>query len=102
MDSAGPDRYAGMLGLGLMYLWGATLFGWIEWYQSEILFVKVVGIIGMVLASLTGISTFLYVNGLESKLKQSQEKSEFYEAQAKAWMNQTQQAARERATHEHS
>jgi len=57
-----------------MYLWGATLVGWVDWAQSEVVFSKVVGIAGMALASLSGIAAFLYVNGLESQVKRLQEK----------------------------
>ncbi|MEO7861331.1 MAG: hypothetical protein ABIU05_12970 [Nitrospirales bacterium] len=83
MDPIIPKRYAGLVGLGLMYLWGATLLSWADWAQSEVVFSKVVGIAGMALASLSGIAAFLYVNGLESQVKRLQEKNESYETQAK-------------------
>lgn len=87
-----PSRYAGLIGLGLMYLWGATLTGWVGWSQSDVLLVKVVAIVGMLLASASGISTFLYVNDLEVQLRKLRETSEFFETQAKEWMDQSQLA----------
>lgn len=92
MEQLIPQRYAGLVGLGLMYLWGATLLVWVDWIQSEVLFVKVFGIVGAALASLSGIAVFLYVSSLESQLKKIKEKNEFHEAQAKEWMDQAQLA----------
>lgn len=76
------------MGLGLMYLWGATLLVWVDWTQSEVIFVKVVGIAGAALATLSGLATFVYVSGLESKLHDLAEKNSFNEAQAKEWRDQ--------------
>jgi hypothetical protein len=83
MNQLIPERYAGLIGLGLMYLWGATLIVWVDWAQSEVIFVKIVGFAGAALASLSGLSTFLYVSGLESEVKELRSKNSFYEAQEK-------------------
>lgn len=64
-----PERYAGLIGFGLMYLWGSTLLAWVDWIQSYGIFEQIVGIAGVALASLSGIASFLYVNGLESEVK---------------------------------
>ena len=87
-----PERYAGLIGLGLMYLWGATLLVWVDWAQSEVIFVKIIGVAGAALASLSGVATFLYVNGLESEVKDLRAKSSCIEAQAKEWKDQAQLA----------
>lgn len=87
-----PKRYAALVGIGMMYLWGATLLAWVDWWRSEIIVVKTVGIVGMALASLSGIAAFFYVNDLESQVKMLKEKKEFLEDQAKEWMNQAQLA----------
>lgn len=92
MNQLIPERYAGLIGLGLMYLWGATLLVWVDWTQSEVVFVKIVGFAGAALASLSGVATFLYVNGLESKVKDLRAKNSFNEAQAKEWKDQAQLA----------
>lgn len=75
-----------------MYLWGATLLFWVDWTQSEVIFVKVVGIAGTAMACLSGLATFLYINGLESELKELRAKNSFNEAQAKEWKDQAQLA----------
>jgi hypothetical protein len=87
-----PEKYAGLIGLGLMYLWAATLIVWVDWTQSSVIFVKIVGIAGAILASLSGVATFLYVNGLESEVKDLREKASFHAAQAKEWQDQAQLA----------
>ena len=92
MNQLIPEKYAGLIGLGLMYLWGATLFVWVDWTQSSVIFVKVVGIAGAVLASLSGVAAFLYVNGLESEIKDLRAKNSFNAAQAKEWQDQAQLA----------
>ena len=92
MNQLIPERYAGLIGLGLMYLWGATLIVWVNWTQSEVIFVKIVGIAGAALASLSGLSAFLYVNGLESEVKELRANNSFNEAQAKEWKDQAQLA----------
>lgn len=92
MNQLIPKRYAGFIGLGLMYLWGSTLLVWIDWTQSEIIFNKIIGISGAALASLSGLATFLYVNGLESDVKDLRAKNSFNEAQAKEWKDQAQLA----------
>jgi hypothetical protein len=86
------EKYAGFICLGLLYLWGATLIVWADWTQSSVIFVKVVGIVGAILASLSGIATFLYINGLESEVKDLRVKNSFHEAQAKEWLDQAQRA----------
>ena len=92
MNQLIPERYAGLIGLGLMYLWGATLIVWVDWTQSEVVFVKIVGIAAAALASLSGLSAFLYINGLESEVKELRAKSSFNESQAKEWKDQAQLA----------
>lgn len=87
-----PERYAGLIGLGLMYLWCATLLVWVDWTQSEVIFVKIIGFAGAALASLSGIAAFLYVNGLESEVKDLRAKNSFNESQAKEWKDQAQLA----------
>ena len=57
MNQLIPERCAGLIGLGVMYLWGATLLVWVDWTQSEVIFVKIVGVSGAVLASLIGVAT---------------------------------------------
>lgn len=74
MNQTISKRHAGSIGLGLMYLWGTTLIFWVDWVQSEVIFVKVAGIVGAALASLSGLATFLYANSLESEIKDLIEK----------------------------
>lgn len=88
MNQLIPERYAGFIGIGLMYLWGSTLLVWVSWTQSEVIFVKIVGIAGAALASLSGLATFLYVSDLESKVKDLRAKNTFNEGQAKEWKDQ--------------
>ena len=90
MNQIISERYAGLIGFGLMYLLGATLLVWVDWTQSDIIFEKIVGVAGAVLASLSGVGTFFYVNGLESEVKELRAKNSFNEAQAKEWKDQAQ------------
>lgn len=90
MNQLIPERYASLVGLGLMYLWAATVLIWVDWIQSEVLVVKIVGIVGTALASLSGLTAFLYVNGIESELKDLREKHSLSEAQAKDCRDQAQ------------
>ena len=90
MNQLIPERYAGLIGFGLMYLWGATLLVWVDWTQSDVIFVRIIGVAGAAFASLSGVATFLYVNGLESEVKDLRAKNSFNEAQAKEWQDQAQ------------
>ena len=78
-----PERYSGLVGLGVGYLWVVTVLFWMDWTQSEVIFVKIVGFAAAALASLSGLSVFLYVDGLESEVKDLRSKNCFYEEQAK-------------------
>ena len=90
MNQLISQRYASLIGLGLMYLWGVTLLVWVNWVQSEVIFVKVIGFSGAALASLSGLSVFLYVSGLESEVEELRSKNSFNEAQAEEWRDQAQ------------
>lgn len=92
MNQLIPERYAGLIGFGLIYLWCATALVWVDWMQSDVIFVKIVGAAGSALASLSGVATFFYINGLESEVKDLRSKNSFNEAQAKEWKDQAQLA----------
>lgn len=92
MEQTIPQRYAGLIGLGLMYLWGTTLLVWGDWIQSDVLLVKCIGIMGALLASLSGLAIFLYVSDLETQLRSIKEKNALNETQAQEWKDQSQLA----------
>lgn len=84
------SRYAGVIGLGIMYLWAATIFVWIDWIKSDTVAKSIVGIIGVLLASASGVSAFLYLAHLEARLKELEESNVRNESQAHEWMDQAQ------------
>ena len=92
MEQIIPERYAGIIGIGVMYLWGTASVTWVSWAQSEVLFMKIIGVAGALLASLCGIAIYLYVSGIESQLRVTREKIVLYENEAKIWSEQAQLA----------
>ena len=56
-------------GLGLMFLWGTAYFPWIDLWQANNLFAKIIGIAGAMLVSLSGIAIAIYTNDVEMRLK---------------------------------
>lgn len=87
-----PKRHAMLVGLGLMYLWCTTLIVCVGWWQSGSLFAKVFGIVGAAVASLSGTATFFFINDLECRVRDLNEKKEFFESEAKRWTDQAQLA----------
>jgi hypothetical protein len=92
MEKTLPRRYTALIGFGLIYLWATTLIVWVDWSQSDVLFVKSIGVIGASLASLSGIAIFLHVSDLETQLRASKEKNALNEALAQEYKDQSQLA----------
>jgi hypothetical protein len=79
VDRTIPERYAGLVGLGLMYLWMCALFFWLDLAESVDIFKKVIGYGGMALTSVCGIAAFFYTSDLESELKNLKGRNSFYD-----------------------
>ena len=85
-----PERYAGLVAFGIMYLWVSTILLWVEWTKSESNLLQIIGFAGAILASVSGLAIFFYTNGLESELKDLKAKNSFHESQANEWKEQAQ------------
>ena len=86
------SRYIGLIGLGLMFMWGSALMPWIDFSRSHHVAPQLMGFLGACLVSATGLATFLYVNFLEGEVKRLKERNETNEAEAQMWKDQAQQA----------
>lgn len=87
-----PQRYAGLISFGIIFLWTTTLLVWVDWSQSDVLLVKSIGVICTLLTSLSGIAIFFYVGDLETQLRDTEEKNAFNEALAQEFKEKLQHA----------
>ena len=72
MNKQTRKKYSGLIGLGLLYMWGCAGLYWVgsaAWF------------VGGGLVSISGIAVFFYVNSLEEELRQPSRKqvNGFYE-----------------------
>ncbi len=106
MKSTISERYASLIGLALMYLWGVAALYWLDWVQSDVFFRQAFGFAGAILASVSGISLFLYIGEISSEVKELRKTNSFNEAEANEWRHQAQVAIaileKERASNKHS
>ena len=91
-DSLIPKHYAGLIGLGLLFMWGAALVSWIRLSQSPNGALMLIGFLGAATVSASGIAIVLYIADLESKVRKLTESNNFNESQAETWKEQAQRA----------
>ena len=82
MEQSLTDKYAGWVGLGLLYMWGFATIPWANFSSSYQLWVKVISFLGAVLVSASGLAVLLYVGHLEERLRQYMEISNSNELNA--------------------
>jgi len=88
-----PRKYVGIfVGLGLMFIWVTAYFPWIDFWQADNLFAKLIGITGTLLVSLSGIAISFYTNDVEMRLRQVSERNALNESEAMLWKEQAQLA----------
>ena len=75
MNEIIPRKYSGIVGLGLLYLWGCAAFFWVDWLNSYSALEKVIGIIGSLFVAASGIAVFIYTNSVESRLRELEAES---------------------------
>ena len=92
MEVTSSNKYAGWIGLGLLYMWGCAIVPWANFSNSYQLWIKVIAFLGAALLSASGVTVFLYVSNLEEKLRQSVERNSINEADADYWKDQAQYA----------
>ena len=83
-------QYAGLVGLGLLYIWGAAIMAWLDLWQSQHAGMRVGAFLGMGLTSASGIAIAFYTSGLEIKLEQLAEKNQISQSEAEYWKDQAQ------------
>lgn len=90
-------------GVGLMFIWGSACLPWVELTQSGSLTMKLVGMIGTALVSISGIAIAFYGNDTEQKLRRVGERNALNEVDAAFWREQARLAIelleKERALH---
>lgn len=59
MNKQTRKKYGGLIGLGLMYMWGCAILYWVD---------SAISLLGAGLVSISGIAVFFYINSLESEL----------------------------------
>ncbi len=65
MQDTSSNKYAAWVALGLMYMWGAVFFAWIDFWNSGQTWMRVLAFFGAALVSLSGIAIALYTSNLE-------------------------------------
>lgn len=53
------------LGLGLVLLWGISLISCYQWVDTKPLLTQLIGLLGVLLATVSAIGLFVYINHLE-------------------------------------
>ncbi|OGT02137.1 MAG: hypothetical protein A2143_00635 [Gallionellales bacterium RBG_16_57_15] len=81
MNSKTRKSYAGLIGLGFMYMWCCAALYWVG---SGVWF------IGAGLVSVSGIAVFFYVNSLEKELNSITQRNEQSSTEAMHWKSQAQ------------
>lgn len=92
MNEIIPKRYAGLVGLGIMFMWGSGLLAWVDLWKSSPIAAKIAGLLGSCLISASGIAIFLYTSSLEEEANRLKQRSDSNEAEARMWKTQAQEA----------
>lgn len=92
MNEIIPKRYSGLVGLGVMIMWGSALLAWVDLWKSGHTTVKIAGLLGSCLVSASGIAIFLYTSSLEEEVNRLKQRSDSNEAEARMWKTQAQEA----------
>lgn|SRR4030065_415894 len=83
MNSKTRKSYAGLIGLGFMYMWCCAVLYWVG---------SAVWFIGAGLVSVSGIAVFFYVNSLEEELKNIEQRNDKNSGESLRWKSQAQAA----------
>ena len=92
LQSVVPKRYAGLVGLGLMFMWGSALMTWMNLWESTSLLMKTLGLLGLALVTASGLAIAFYTNGIEQELKEAIEQSQRNAEAAREYRNQAKNA----------
>ncbi len=63
-----PKRYAGLIGLGVLFMWASAIVAWSGLWMSDDTIAKLLGFLGSCLVSASGIAVFLYTSSLEERV----------------------------------
>lgn len=61
------SKWAGLIGLGLMFVWGCALLFWIDFADGYATWKKAVGFVGAGLVSLSCLALFMYTSRQEQR-----------------------------------
>ena len=96
MNESIPKRYAGWIGLGVMFMWGFALVFWADLLKSNNIVTKTLGLLGAGITSASGIAIFLYASSLEQEVARLKELSESNATEARFWRNQAEEVPSKR------
>lgn len=75
MSKAKNNNYAGLIGLGLLYMWGCALITWMDLWNSTNTFSNILSFFGMAAVSISGLAVVFYTSALEKEIKELKEKT---------------------------
>ena len=88
MNEIIPRRYVGLVGVGLMFMWGLALLFCVNLWKSSDSVVKAIGLLGSGITSASGIAIVLYTDSLEQKVQRLKDCSDSHAAEARFWRTQ--------------
>lgn len=74
MSKAKNNNYTGLIGLGLLYMWGCAIITWMDLWNSTNTFSNVLAFFGVAAVSISGIAVGFYTSALEKEIKELKEK----------------------------
>lgn len=86
MNEKTREKYGGLIGIGLMFIWACSMLYWVSSHG------EVVGLVGAITTSICGTATFFYTNSIQTELRSVSEKNEANKAHAIFWQDQAQSA----------
>lgn len=92
MRKLGRKRYAGIIGIGFLYIWACAALIWVDLWNSGKTFGEIAGFFGIALVCLSGIAIVFYTSALEQESKDLSKRLEIYEASASYWESQANKA----------
>jgi hypothetical protein len=83
---------AGLIGLGLLYMWVCAAIAWIDLWNSSNPFANGFAFIGMAMVSVSGLAIVFYTSSLDEKVKKLEDRLDATEYEASRWKSQAENA----------
>ena len=75
-------RYAKLIGLGVLFIWGSALVSWVPWLNSVSIVTQAIAVIAVGITTASGISVLFYCDSLEQQVTHLHHENSLYKEEA--------------------